>query len=104
MPPSDLSLAAYHIVPGFEHQGIGTNLVNSNAEEAYAFLPAGLRLLTAADLPSLAPISLPTDVTPNFPTIGIVNGIYLDGNAAALLARSANSLFIAISWHKRHCI
>jgi VCBS repeat-containing protein/probable HAF family extracellular repeat protein len=90
---AQLSQAAYHLVPGVEVPGDGINILDPNAEAAFTYLPVGLRLLSAADLPSLAPENVPSD--PNFPNFGLVNGIYLDGNAAALVALSSDSLFVS---------
>jgi probable HAF family extracellular repeat protein len=88
-----LAEAAYHLVPNFELTGPGINIDYPIDDAAYNFLPAGLRLLTAGDMPSLAPT---IDVSnTKFPTTGLVDGIYLDKNAAALVARSSDSLFIA---------
>ena len=88
-----LSEAAYHLVPGIEKVGVGINIPDPIADAFFNFLPTGMQVLTAADLPSLSPLSVPGD--PNFPTFGLVNGIYLDSNAAALAARSSDSLFIS---------
>jgi hypothetical protein len=54
-------------------------------------------LLTSTDIPALAPFSLSTS-DPNsiyFPISGLVDGIYTNANAGALVGRSADALFIA---------
>src|SRR5205807_737626 len=80
---SVLAEAAYHLDPT---EVIKQNVNDSNpvADKYYStMLPAGMRLLTANDLPSLSI----QDVlgTPDFPNFGITDGgIYLNNNAAAL--------------------
>lgn len=91
---AQLAQAAYHLVPGQELTGPGINLLNPDAEVSYNFLPAGLQILSIADLSLPAPI-LNDPEFPNFPTNGLIDGIYLHGNAAALVARSSDSVFIA---------
>lgn len=88
-----LAQAAYHLVPGHELTGAGINLLNPDAEVSYNFLPAGLQILTTADLSLPAPVF--NDPEFNFPTNGLIDGVYLHGNAAALVARSSDSIFIA---------
>ena len=92
---ASLSDAAYHLVPNVEQIGAGINLPDGTglADSLYNSMPTGMRYLTAADLPSLAPRSVPGN--PDFPSFGLIDGMYLDGNAAALVARSSDSLFIS---------
>uniref|UniRef100_UPI0018731760 Ig-like domain-containing protein n=1 Tax=Bradyrhizobium liaoningense TaxID=43992 RepID=UPI0018731760 len=92
---AQLAQAAYHLVPNsnIEKAGAGINLPDRFGDAAYASLPAGMQVLTPSDLPSLTPQSVIGD--PYFPTFGLVDGIYLDGNAAALIAQSSDSLFVA---------
>lgn len=91
---AQLAQAAYHLIPNtsIEKTGVGINLPNGLADAAYALLPAGMQVLTSSELPSLA-LRIVGDA--NFPAFGLVDGIYLDGNAAALIARSSDSLFIS---------
>lgn len=100
---AQLADAAYHLLP-VENTGIGINaydpVYSPIADRDYNSLhTSGLRLLTPADFssteaPSLSPTFDPFG-HPDFPTTGLINGIYLNGNAAALVSRSTDSLFIA---------
>jgi hypothetical protein len=95
-----LADAAYHVdqsvIPGFgSHEIIagGVNSQNVEADQQYADIVSELNPLTAADLPLLAPHS---SGCPDFPIDGISDaGVYTDGNAAALVVRSSDSLFIS---------
>ena len=90
---ADLALAAYRLDTenGHEQKADGVNVRKGPAEKAYADLPDGLRLLTESDLPGID-LSEGSDL---FPKDGIANGIYTGQNAAALVARSEDALFVA---------
>jgi hypothetical protein len=100
-----LSKAAYHLLDSpLEFQGPGKNIPDPFADFLYNSIPSlGLRLLTPADFKgadqaSLLPTYDPQSSFPfhnNFPTTGLISGMYLHDNAAALVARSSDSLFIA---------
>lgn len=60
---------------------------------SYAKLSNYLRYLTSYDLPSLTPISI---ADKKFPVKGLVDGRYTNGNAAAIVARSKDALFVGI--------
>ncbi|WP_084299122.1 Ig-like domain-containing protein [Bradyrhizobium sp. WSM1743] len=90
---AQLAQAAYHLVPSIEKPGAGINNPDGIADYYYAALPAGMQVLTASELPSISPQSVAGDL--NFPNFGLLDGIYINGNAAALVIRSADSLFIA---------
>lgn len=94
-----LAEASYHLLPSpLEFQGASINVPDPLADALYNFLPTGLRVLTPADLPSLTPTYDSTSAFPfhnNFPTTGLIDGIFVDGNAAAFITRSSDSLFIA---------
>jgi len=91
-----LANAAYHLLPSpYEIRGEGINHDDSNTQSEWLFnnvISQELRLLTAADMPSLAPQTV-NDA--EFPTVGLIDGIYVNQNAAALIGRSADALFIA---------
>ncbi|MGY4197808.1 Ig-like domain-containing protein [Bradyrhizobium sp. USDA 4520] len=90
---AQLAQAAYHLVPGIEKLGSGINVPSAAAEAAYALLPSGMQVLTPSELPSLMPHAVPGH--PDFPTFGLIDGMYLNGNAAAFIAHSSDSLFIS---------
>jgi Ca2+-binding RTX toxin-like protein len=93
---ADLANAAYHLLPSpYEVRGEAINHDDSNTQSEWLFnnvISSELRLLTASDLPSLAPQTVSAG---NFPTWGLIDGIYVNQNAAALIGRSADALFIA---------
>lgn len=87
-----LASAAYAL-HGSEKRGGGLNNEPSETAVAdYGFVGANLQLLTDADLPGLG---LEADAGSDFEIKGLVDGIYTNENAAALLARSEDALFIA---------
>jgi VCBS repeat-containing protein len=89
-----LAQDAYHLAPTETEfaVGQGKNVAYDFPEHLFAQgLPAGMRLLTTADLP----LGLQNVPDTDFPTSGLEDGIYHNGNAAALVARSADSLFLA---------
>ncbi|MCK1356337.1 pre-peptidase C-terminal domain-containing protein [Bradyrhizobium sp. CW7] len=91
---AQLADAAYHLLPApiEVHQSGINNEAAALSDLAYASVRSEFNLLTASDLPTLAPRSV-SDV--NFPTLGIVQGVYLNENAAALVAQSGSALYVA---------
>jgi hypothetical protein len=88
-----LALAAYHLDTNFEKTELDKYGATPGADPAYNDAVPKLQLLTATDLPSVAPHAVSNA---NFPITGLLNdGVYVDGNAAALVARSADALFIS---------
>ncbi len=87
-----LSQAAYHLVAGVELVGQDRNLVSTGAAAAFTDVASKLQMLTDADLPALTPTMV--GGTTNFPTNGINGGIYTHGNAAAIVGRSTDALFL----------
>lgn len=90
-----LANAAYHLLPEpFEtHQAGINNQASAGSEAAFAEVGSSLRLLTAADMPSLAPHVEAENL--DFPLVGLKDGFYLNDNAAALIGRTDDSLFIS---------
>lgn len=87
-----LSKAAYHLLPGAEPVTDATNDFGGvGALKAYLDADDKLLLFNAADLPSLKP----TSVSGPFTFKGIRDGIYVNKNAAALVGRSDDALFVA---------
>ncbi len=93
------SNAAYFVAPApSETHGPGINNDNQSAaaEADYLSIGSAIHLFTAADLPSLAPMSVFNPDYPDFTSRGLVDdGIYVNGNAAALIGGWGDSLFIA---------
>ena len=91
-----LANAAYHIEESnhFEVIAEGFNEARPSGfgDRTYREADAVLHYLNADDLPALAPISVDNV---HFPSRGIQNGIYVHNNAAALVGRCADALFIA---------
>jgi Ca2+-binding RTX toxin-like protein len=90
-----LASGAYHLRANEVTTGSTSNdpeAVGSIAGASYVSVGARLQLLTAADLPTVAPQSVNN---PNFPVRGLENGIYTNGNAAALVGRSSDALFLS---------
>ena len=88
---AQLAAAAYQlttdelIIDGINHE-------NPDIFPYYHAISEDLTLLDATDIPALAR----TDVQDtNFPVAGLRNGIYTNHNAAALVARSTDAMFIA---------
>ena len=100
---AQLSSAAYHLVAGEDMQN---NWASSNLNaESYFWTANALNLLSTAELPGLGRQS--SGPEPWFPTTGLDNGIYHNENAAALLARSSDTLFISFrgtndDWDRGH--
>lgn len=86
-----LAAAAYHLTDG-ETEVDGINHANPDIEPHFAAISADLTLLDSRDLPGLARTDLQGI---DFPVSGLRNGIYTNQNAAALLARSADAVFLA---------
>lgn len=84
------SLAAYHL-GSTEVVRSGVNIRNAAADSTFTSLSTSLQWLTATDLPSLAPQA---SGNADFPVTGIANGIYTSSNAAAIVARTSDALFI----------
>ncbi|MEK7266017.1 MAG: Calx-beta domain-containing protein, partial [Pseudomonadota bacterium] len=90
-----LSQAAYHIPQpaltnpnGVDSAEDASTLAQYNALS----LISGFQFLTATDLPTLAPRSVSN---PDFPVTGIVDGIFLNDNAAVLVGTIGDTLYIA---------
>jgi len=86
-----LAHAAYHLEDR-ERIGDKINNLKPDGEDAYDYIAGQIRLLTSADLPDLA---VEGTNSAKFPTKGISNGIYTKQNAAALVGRSDDALFIS---------
>lgn len=102
-----MSKAAYHLITD-DYQGPGGQVIpgeredddsndndandNKNAEPAYTDIDRYLQLLDESDLPLLAPVATGNA---NFPFEGIRDGIYVNSNAAALVGRAQDALFVA---------
>jgi Ca2+-binding RTX toxin-like protein len=90
-----LANAAYHL-EAHEIAAVGWNEGSASADALVTELLEGagavLSPLGAGDLPGLAPV---TTGDPHYPLKGLSNGIYVNQNAAALLARSGDALFLA---------
>ncbi len=84
--------AAYYLIPGIEVVADGINDFSASAKTALKKLTPDWRLLDVSDLPEL-PLTASGDL--DFPFSGIRNGIFVNGNAAALVARSADTLVIS---------
>ncbi len=97
---ADLAETAYHL-HSLENASSGYNGTQAMAESLFASLFGGsspaLHLLTSTDVPNLAPVNAPTNDSRyvGFPTIGLVDGIYTNSNAAVLAGRSSDALFLA---------
>jgi Ca2+-binding RTX toxin-like protein len=85
-----LSQAAYTLA-ATEVTGDGKNLVSAGASAAFSDVAGKLDMLTATELPALA---LVDSGNASFPKNGISGGIYTHGNAAALVGRSSDALFL----------
>jgi Ca2+-binding RTX toxin-like protein len=90
---ADFALAAYHLGT-WEPVAAGLNDVNPAAAGAYSSLvtPGGWQALTASALVTLP--SAPTTATGAFQS-GLQVGIYMNGNAAALIARGGDTLVLS---------
>lgn len=86
---SKLALASYNLIN--ERLAPLVNDFKPGATAAYSALDRYLDYLTAADLPALSPMS----VANTFGSWGLREGIFVNQNAAALVARTADALFIA---------
>lgn len=99
---AQFALAAYKLA---EHEPADitiSNIENDSAELIFSQLfhaeGVGIRALTTNDLPSLELSPGPGRLESGgllFPVSGLENGIYTNGNAAALVARSEDGLFLA---------
>lgn len=85
-----LSLAAYHLRDD-EVRGPRTNEEKPRAEETYNLLSGKLHFLSGSDLPEIGV----NDAETRFGKFGLDAGIYTQRNAAALVARTDDALFIA---------
>lgn len=70
----------------------GINQYNPDIAPYFRTIRAELTLLDGTDIPALVRSDLPIG---DFPVSGLRNGIYTNENAAALLARSADAMFLA---------
>ncbi|MEQ1578445.1 MAG: M10 family metallopeptidase C-terminal domain-containing protein [Hyphomicrobium sp.] len=86
-----LALAAYHLSAP-EQTGDGINLSNAAGNQAFADLTGSLQWLTDSDLPALIPTATGN---PDFPFDGLTGGVYTHGNAAAIIGRSTDALFLS---------
>jgi len=84
---STLYLAAYELQ---SHEVTGT--FNANATPAANELDGPLYFLQTSDLPTLAPAP---SGDPENPQNGLVDGFYTSGNAAALVGRTDDAMFIS---------
>ena len=89
---SDLAFASYGLVSNERHSTIDnpTNNYDILSIRQQRQLDDNLKWLTAIDLPTLAPV----DGNALWPVNGLRDGIYTNKNAAALVGRSADSLFL----------
>lgn len=88
-----LAKAAYFLREG-EAVGTGLNIFDPHAASAYFDARASLRLLDSSDFPSAAGIA-PHLGADSVSVEGLRDGIYTHDNAAALVARSSDALFIS---------
>ena len=86
-----LAQAAYHLAAA-EKPGDGINLPSSAGNAAFADLSGKLQFLTTTELPSLASA---VSGNPDFPFDGLSNGVFTHANAAAIVGRSSDALFIS---------
>ena len=86
-----LAQAAYHLSAS-ELTGNGINLSNPAGDQAFASLTGSLQWLTATELPTLAPVP---SGNPDFPFNGLDSGVYTHANAAAIVGRSTDALFLS---------
>lgn len=86
-----LAKAAYNLLPDEPVSDATNDPGGPTALAAYQIAEDNLALLTAADLPSLQPT---TGAAP-FTFKGIEDAIYVNQNAAALIGRSSDALFVA---------
>jgi Calx-beta domain len=108
-PPSSISFlaelaqASYHLA-SYERLGYGLNdQEGSAALNSYNDISKTLKLLSPADLAAsasvtasdIADIALTSEYALQFPTHGLMNGIYTNGNAAALVGQFGDALYIA---------
>lgn len=84
------ALASYHLGSS-EIVREGVNLRNSAADAAFTGFGSTMRWLGAADLPSLAPVASGNS---SFPTTGLSGGVFTNANAAAIVGRTSDALFI----------
>ncbi len=98
----ELANAAYRLrVDSNPNDGINSSEVIANdvnnpdgptVGPSFALVDQYLHLLTTADMPTLA---LHASGDSRYPLTGLENGVYTDGNAAALIGRSADALFVS---------
>jgi Ca2+-binding RTX toxin-like protein len=87
-----LADGAYHLGPA---EVVGDDLNNPDTAGpigSFNAVDVRLRLLTASDLPSVAPLSVAGSP---FHIRGLDNGIYVNENAAAVVGRCADALFLS---------
>lgn len=85
-----LAQAAYHLQP-WENEDTKRNDIKVGATEAFQALSADLRFLTATDLPTVAYESFDSPWRGG----GLLSGTYIHDNAAAIVARSSDALFLS---------
>ncbi len=90
---AELAAAAYNLVAGEQIvDGLNEWDNSGTAYASYVAASRNLHLLTSTDLPSLAKTPDPYS---GFDFDGLVDGIYIHENAAALVARSGDALFLS---------
>lgn len=89
---ADLALAAYHLETGTGQETTrkGANDLKSASEDAYSALPDGFQLMDGK-----GSLALTIGAKGKFPGTGLSNGIYTSSNAAALVGRSDDALFLS---------
>ncbi|MFN0193082.1 MAG: beta strand repeat-containing protein [Aestuariivirga sp.] len=92
--------AAYHLAdlepegPSINDRKPANDVVHTSITNAINL--AGLTWVTAADIPSLAPQSVFDPDYPDFPSRGLIgDGIYVSNNAAALIGKTTDALFVS---------
>ncbi len=88
---AQLALAAYHL-GSWEVEGDAINIRNAAADSAFAAVGGSLRWLSSTDLPGLGLVS---SGDPDFPKNGLSGGVYTAANAAAIVGRVDDALYLA---------
>jgi hypothetical protein len=73
--------------------GAPANDPKPGSDNSYAELSKYMRYLTSYDIPELTPITIKSK---EFPVKGLVGGLYTNLNAAALVTRTKDALFVGI--------